>query len=147
MSKTMSAKRKSGSGSGQGQRVNRPNKPNRATRVAGRLKSELMELIVRGELRDPGVADAYFTDVILTDDLRQARVYFRLTRPIVGDKDREYALAALERAGGFIRRELGPRLQLQFMPELKFFWDGGLDRAARVDAMLDEIRRDEEGGS
>jgi ribosome-binding factor A len=136
-----SAKRKAGA------RPGRPNKPSRASRVAGRLQSELMELIVRGALRDPGVSDAYFTRVELTADLRHARVYFRLTRPEVGDKDREYALAALERAGGFIRRELSPRLQLQYMPELKFFWDGGLDRAARVEAMLAEIRRDEEGGT
>jgi ribosome-binding factor A len=135
----MSAKRRPSA------RAERSSKPARAQRVAGRLQSELMELIVRGALRDPGVADAYFTNVVLTPDLRQARVYFRLTRPSVGDKDQEYALAALERASGFIRRELSPRLQLQYMPELKFFWDGGLDRAARVDAVLAEIRRDEEG--
>lgn len=140
----MSAKRKAPA---RGGKSARPNKPSRADRVAGRLQSELMELIVRGSLRDPGVVDTYFTQVILTDDLRQARVYFRLTRPEVSAKDREYALAALERAGGFIRRELSPRLQLQYMPELKFFWDGGLDRAARVEAVLAEIRRDEEGGS
>src|ERR1700759_1821899 len=130
----MSAKRKSSA------RPERSSKPSRASRVAGRLQAELMELIVRRELRDPGVADAYFTDVQLHVDLRHARVYFRLTRPSVGDKDREYALAALERASGFIRRELSPRLQLQYMPDLKFFWDGGLDRAARVCAMLAAIR-------
>jgi ribosome-binding factor A len=135
----MSAKRRPSA------RPERSNKPSRASRVAGRLQAELMELIVRGALRDPGVADAYFTEVKLTADLRHARVYFRLTRPSVSDKDREYALAALERASGFIRRELSPRLQLQYMPELKFFWDGGLDRAARVDEVLAEIRRNEEG--
>jgi ribosome-binding factor A len=137
----------SGKGSKTGKRPERSSKPGRSQRVAGRIQAELMELIVRGSLRDPGVADAYFTRVALTDDLRQARVYFRLTRPSVSDKDREHALAALERASGFIRRELSPRLQLQFMPELKFFWDGGLDRAAGVEAMLAEIRRDEEGGT
>ena len=54
-------------------------------------------------------------------------------------------LLALGRAHGYLRRELGPRLQLQYMPDLKFFWDEGFDRAARVDAVLAEIRRDEEG--
>jgi ribosome-binding factor A len=122
-------------------------KPNRAQRVSGRMQAELMELVLRGGLRDPAVADVYVTDVALTRDLRHARVYFRLTRPEVGDKDREHALVALEKAAGFIRRELGPRLQLQYMPDFKFFWDEGLDRAARVDAVLDEIRRDEEGES
>jgi len=105
-----------------------------------------MELILRGALRDPHLADTYVTSVELTDDLRHARIYFRLTRPSLSAKDREYSVAALERASGFIRKELGPRLQLQYMPELKFFWDAGLDRAARVDAVLAEIRREEEEG-
>jgi ribosome-binding factor A len=121
-------------------------KPSRAHRVAGLLRAELMELLLRGGLRDKSVADAYITNVAFTDDLRHARVYFRLTRSTLGDKDRENALSALEKASGYLRRELGPRLQLQYMPDLKFFWDDGLDRAARVDAVLDEIRRDEEGG-
>jgi ribosome-binding factor A len=121
-------------------------KPSRAHRVAGLLRAELMELLLRGGLRDKAVADAYITDVAFTDDLRHARVYFRLTRPTLGAKDRENALSALEKASGYLRRELGPRLQLLYMPDLKFFWDDGLDRAAAVDAVLDEIRRDEEGG-
>jgi ribosome-binding factor A len=137
---TMGAKR---SGSGGGKRVDRSNKPSRAQRVSGRLQAELMELVLRGALRDPGLADAYFTQIQLSDDLRHARIYFRLTRPNLGAKDREHALTALERASGFLRKELGPKLQLQYMPELKFFWDDGLDRAARVDSLLAEIHRDD----
>jgi ribosome-binding factor A len=137
---TMGAKR---SGGGGGKRVDRPNKPSRAQRVSGRLQAELMELVLRGALRDPGLADAYFTQIQLSDDLRHARIYFRLTRPNLGAKDREHALTALERASGFLRKELGPKLQLQYMPELKFFWDDGLDRAARVDSLLAEIHRDD----
>ena len=134
----MGAKR---SGSGGGKRIDRSNKPSRAQRVSGRLQAELMELVLRGALRDPGLADAYFTQIQLSDDLRHARIYFRLTRPNLGAKDREHALTALERASGFLRKELGPKLQLQYMPELKFFWDDGLDRAARVDSILAEIHR------
>jgi ribosome-binding factor A len=121
-------------------------KPSRSARVAGLLKSELMELLLRGSVRDPALADAYVTDVALSDDLRHARVYFRLTRSVVGAKDRENTLAGLEKAKGYLRRELGPRLRLQYMPELKFFWDETLDEGARVDAVLAEIRRDDEGG-
>ena len=143
----MSSKR-GGGGSG-GRRVSssvRPNKPSRSQRVAGRLQAELMELVLRGALRDPSLADAYFTQIQLTDDLRHARIYFRLTRPTLGDKDREHALSALERASGFLRKELGPKLQLQYMPDLKFFWDDGLDRAARVEAVLAELHRSDEEG-
>lgn len=131
-------------GAGGGRRNDRPNKPSRAQRVAGRLQAELMELVLRGALRDPSLADAYFTQIQLSDDLRHARIYFRLTRPNVGDKDREHALGALDRASGFLRKELGPKLQLQYMPDLKFFWDEGLDRMARVDSILAEIHADED---
>lgn len=127
-----------------GRRSDRPSKPSRSQRVAGRIQAELMDLVLRGALRDPGIADAYFTEVRVTDDLRHARIYFRLTRPSVGAKDREHALHALERASGFLRKELGPKLQLQYMPELKFFWDEGPDRAARVDAVLAELHQHEQ---
>jgi ribosome-binding factor A len=144
---TMGAKRSGGGGGKRNDRPNKPtNKPSRAQRVAGRLQAELMELVLRGALRDPSLADAYFTQIQLSDDLRHARIYFRLTRPNVGAKDREHGLQALERASGFLRKELGPRLQLQYMPELKFFWDEGLDRAARVDSILAELHRDDGPG-
>jgi ribosome-binding factor A len=114
-------------------------KSNRSDRVAERLKSELMEFLLRGGLREPALASIYVTSVALTNDLRHARIYFRLTQPEVDAKDRSAASAALERASGYLRRELGPRLQLKYMPDFTFFWDEGFDRAARVDAVLAEI--------
>src|SRR4051812_33522231 len=120
-------------------------RPKRSDRVAGRLQAELMDLVLRGGLRNPSLADVYITNVMLTDDLRHARVYFRLTRPEVDDKQRKAAVKALGGAGGHIRRELGPKLQLKYMPDLVFFWDEGFDKAARVEAVLDELRRKQEG--
>jgi ribosome-binding factor A len=120
-------------------------KPKRGDRVAERLKTELMDLLLRGVLRDPGLADLYVTGVKVTDDLRHARIYFRLTRPEVSDKHRDAALVGLSRASGYLRRELGAQLQLKYMPDLQFFWDEGPERLARVDAVLSELRRSEEG--
>ncbi len=117
----------------------------RADRVAERIRAELMAVILRGGVRDPAVSDVYVTEVVLTDDLRNARVYFRLTRPEVDDKQRDAALRGLSRAGGHLRRELGPKLQLRYMPELQFFWAQGPDRAARVEAVLAELERERAG--
>ena len=117
----------------------------RADRVAERIRAELMAMILRGGVRDPAVSDVYVTEVVLTDDLRNARVYFRLTRPEVDDKQRDAALRGLSRAGGHLRRELGPKLQLRYMPELQFFWAQGPDRAARVEAVLAELERERAG--
>ena len=118
----------------------RTQKPKRSQRVAERLKTELMDFLLRGGLREPALASAYVTDVAVTDDLRHARIYFRLTQPEVDAKDRNAACLALERASGYLRRELSPRLQLKYMPDFKFFWDDALDRAARVDAVLAELQ-------
>lgn len=118
-------------------------KPNRADRVAERLKAELMDFLLRGGLREPALTAVYISSVKLTNDLRHARIYFRLTQPEVDDKDRNAARLALERASGYLRRELGPRLQLKYMPDFMFFWDEGIDRAARVDAVIAEIHRED----
>jgi ribosome-binding factor A len=121
----------------------RTQKPKRSHRVAERLKTELMDFLLRGGLREPSLASVYVTDVAVTDDLRHARIYFRLTQPEVDAKDRNAACLALERASGYLRRELSPRLQLKYMPDFKFFWDDALDRAARVDAVLAELQGQE----
>lgn len=116
----------------------------RADRVAERIKAELMDLLVRGVVRDPSAADCCVTSVKLSDDLSHARVYVRLMRAEIDDAARHAAVATLNRASGFLRRELAPRLNLKYQPELRFFWDEDLDRAARIEALLSEIAR--EGG-
>jgi ribosome-binding factor A len=111
----------------------------RADRVAERIKAELMELLLRGVVRDPEARDACVTAVKVSDDLRHAVVYVRLLRSEVSEAARVAAVAALNRAAGFLRRELAPRLRLKHQPELRFFWDDDLDRAARIEALLSEI--------
>lgn len=115
----------------------RANKPKRADRVAERLRAELMDMLLRGEVRDPAASAAFVTNVALTDDLQNARVY---VRSVTDGADPDAIVRGLQRAAPYIRRELSPRLQLKYLPQLKFFWDEGVDRAARVEALLDEIR-------
>jgi ribosome-binding factor A len=110
--------------------------------VAERIKAELMELLLRGVVRDPAAADCYVSAVEVSDDLRHARVYLRLLRMGVDDAARRRAVEALQRASGFLRRELAPRLRMKYQPELRFEWDEGVDRAARIEELLSEIERE-----
>ena len=114
----------------------------RPKRVAERIRAELMGMLLRGAVHDPEAAGAHVTEVVVTADLRLARVYVR----VIGDEPtalRQRALiAALERARGFLRRELGATLGLRFTPDLEFFWDADVDRAAKVEGLLAEIERD-----
>jgi len=112
----------------------------RAERVAERIKVELMDLLVRGVVRDPNAADCYVTAVRVSDDLRHARVWVRMLRQEVTEVERKRAVDALNRAAGFLRRELAPRLPLKHQPDLHFDWDAGVETAARIEELLAEER-------
>ena len=105
----------------------------RTARVARQVQQELSQ-IIEEELKDPRVGMVTLTSVHMTPDLRIARVYFsRLGKA----EDREGAKIALEHAAGFLRRELGQRLRLRYLPELRFFIDDSLERYDRISELLD----------
>jgi len=102
-----------------------------------------MDLLLRGSLRDPATEGVFISDVKMSKDLRYARIYVRLTECETPDDVRQKAIRALARATGYLRRELAPRLRLRYVPELRFFWDEQVDRASRVDTLLEEIRSEQ----
>ena len=69
----------------------------------------------------------------MDDDLRHGRVYFS---HLEGSARAPAAIAGFRSASGFIRREIGQALALRYTPELNFEFDPGLERAARIDALL-----------
>ena len=116
----------------------------RADRVAERIRSELMDVLLRGGVREPAASDVVVSAVRVTDDLSIARVYVRVLEEVDAERQ-EQVVDALGRAGGFLRREVGQRLQLRHVPLLEFYWDDVVDSALRIETILDEIR--EESGS
>ncbi len=111
----------------------------RATRVADQIRMEVADIIAR-KTRDPRVAAVTVTDVRVTNDLQLARVY--VTTRAEGPAVRE-VLAGLEKAGGFIRSELGRRLNMRYTPELEFFHDEAGARGDRVLGLLDGLNREQ----
>ncbi len=112
----------------------------RSIRVAQRIREEIASAIGQ-RLSDPRVADVVVTRVHVTDDLQLARVHVRLGSG--GDAARiEKALAGLERAGGLLRRILGPALGLRRSPVLEFRHDDGMEKADRIERVLAEIKRE-----
>lgn len=118
----------------------------RADRVSERIRSELMELMLRGSLRDPAAKDVVVSAVRMTDDLSIARVYVRVLGEASPER-REGVVDALRRAGGFLRREIGQRLQLRHVPSLEFYWDDVVDSALRIESILDELRDETDVGT
>ncbi len=109
--------------------------PKRLSRVGETVRAEISEMILR-DLKDPRIGLVTITDVVMSPDLRQARVYFSR----IGTKEEsEESLVGLTKAAGFIRRELGRRLKLKFAPELRFLHDDSLETGARISDLLREI--------
>ena len=110
----------------------------RQKRVAELVHRELSDLLER-KMGDPRVQGVTITEVDVTPDLRMARVH--VTR--LGTEDeRKAALSGLKGAEGFLRRELGLRLALRYVPELIFFLDNTWQNASRIDALLEQIHHD-----
>ncbi len=111
----------------------------RSDRVNSLLQRELGTLISE-ELRDPRIAFPTVTAVEVTPDLRSARVHVS----VLGDEEAsEKTMKALEDAKPFLRRELGSRTDLRFVPELTFVHDRSAEQAVRISALLREARERE----
>ncbi|MFH0839177.1 MAG: 30S ribosome-binding factor RbfA [Candidatus Omnitrophota bacterium] len=108
----------------------------RPERVAELIK-EALTLILRDKVKDPHIGFVTITEVKLTGDLRFARVYVS----IMGDETaKQKTIASIERATGFIRRQLGERIRIKFVPELRFIIDDSLDRSQHIDDILKKIK-------
>lgn len=93
---------------------------------------EIASTLLRSS-KDPRVKLVTITGAQVSPDLKNARVYYT----VLGDEDkREEVAQALDRAKGFLRRELGAHLELKSTPELRFIYDDTLDRGMRIENLL-----------
>ena len=107
----------------------------RMEKVADRIQCELAD-ILQFRLKAPQRGLLTVTAVEVTRDLRQARVFVSS----LNDEDLTENLATLERARGFLRRELGRRVRLKYIPELEFLPDHSAEHGLRVARLLDDLR-------
>jgi ribosome-binding factor A len=109
----------------------------RTERVDQLLREEITAILAR-DVGDPRIGFATVTDVETAPDLRHARVWVS----IIGQPaERTETLRALERAMGYVRRELGTRLRLRRIPELHVRLDDTADRGTRVLRLLSELEQ------
>jgi len=112
----------------------------RPEKVAHLMRREVADILER-RLRDPRVtARVSVTDVEITHDLSFAKIFVMVSGEAA---ERDMTLQGLQRAAGFVRHELGDRLGLREVPEIRFVYDDSLDRGARVDDLLRKIEKGE----
>jgi ribosome-binding factor A len=110
----------------------------RQLRVGEQLRQTLAQILARGELRDPELAEANVTvtQVRISPDMKAATAY---VLPFADGTPEDLA-AALNRAAGYFRGQLGREVDLKYTPELRFAPDRSFDEAARVDQLLRKPR-------
>jgi ribosome-binding factor A len=109
--------------------------------VADQIRGELATLLAR-DVHDPGIGFITLTRVQVSPDIQQARVFYT----VLGDqKARTESGRALERAMPFLRRQIGQRLRLKRVPELKFQYDESIAGQDRIDQLIDEIHKNDGG--
>lgn len=111
----------------------------RPERLAEVLREEIME-IVGYELDDPRLIGVTVTDVIVSANLRDAKVFVL----IEGDeREIKEALKALQHAAPFVKQQVALNLNVRYAPHLHFVRDTVEEKANRIEELLGEISQGE----
>jgi ribosome-binding factor A len=108
----------------------------RLSRLGSQMQEEISD-IIRRKLKDPRLGFVSITSAKVSADLSYASVYFSV---IGGESETARASACLEHAARFIRSELGRRLRVKRIPELRFFYDDSALRGARIEKILRDLK-------
>jgi len=115
----------------------------RYDKVSEALRKEISS-IIHSELKDPRLGFITVTRVELTQDLRNAKVFFSV---LGKEEERNKTKKALDSALGFIRRLIAQRIRLRFVPEISFNEDRSVEYSIRIQEALNEIKALNEPGA
>ena len=108
----------------------------RAARTHEDVQRELSAIL--REMKDPRISDAMLSivKIDLSTDLSSCRVF---VSSLQGQAAAQEAVKALKNGAGFLRRELGRRLQLRHTPELRFTADSSIEHSADIAKILNDL--------
>ncbi len=115
----------------------------RRDRVGSLIQRELSEILQR-TIKDPRIAFCTVTHAEVSPDLK----YVDVKVSVIGDAEKkDNALAGLKSATGFIRREIGRRLTLRYLPELRFVLDESVEHLMKIDELLKSVKSEDEAST
>ncbi len=109
---------------------------NRTGRINEEFRKELSDII--RTMKDPRIP--LMTSVVavnVTPDLRYAKIYVSVMGSEQQQKD---AMVALKKSVGYVRRELGARLNMRYTPEPVFELDHSIEHGARITELLNQAK-------
>ena len=110
----------------------------RSGRINEEIKKEISK-IIRNDLKDPRINSMIsVTKVDVTKDLRYAKVYVS----IFGDQSsNSETFEALKSSAGFIRKEIGSRINLRYTPQIMLEMDNTIEQGMHIDEILNQIKQ------
>jgi len=108
----------------------------RIDRISEEVRREV-DTIIRESLHDPRIKGTYsITRADVTRDLRYAKIYVS----ILEEADRAPMMAALKKAAGFVRHELGQRMIIRYAPEMLFELDKNIEYGVHIATVLKQVQ-------
>lgn len=102
------------------------------------IKQEVSKMLLY-DIKDPRIGFVTVTEVEMTGDLREAKIYVSI---MGNDEQIKNSMEGLQSALGFVRREIGKRIRLRFTPEISFAPDKSLDYSEHIQKLLLKIERE-----
>ena len=135
--------------------------PHRLNRINDLVQKELMDILKR-ESNDPRLNNLNVTGVEVSRDLSVAKIYYtdfisvgyvKLSESSESEENsdknsdnnlkRKSVKKALDKASGFLRRELARRCDLRKTPELRFIYDKSIDQGSNIEGILRSVKGSE----
>lgn len=110
----------------------------RPEKVQEALRREI-SLIIQKDIKDPRLGFTTITKVKVSKDLKNADIYYS----VLGDeKEARNTMHALSSAEGYIKKLIGDRLKMRFVPDIKFRVDRSMEHSRKIFEILDKIKRE-----
>ncbi|WP_066507441.1 30S ribosome-binding factor RbfA [Abyssisolibacter fermentans] len=110
----------------------------------GRISEEIKKIIsslIRNELKDPRIAPmTSIMEVSVTKDMRYAKVYISVYG---SDKEKNDTIIALQKAAGFIRKEVGREIKLKYIPQIEFALDTSIENGIYMNQLIEKVKKQE----
>ena len=111
----------------------------RPVRVGDQLLREVADLLMK-KVKDPRVKGVTLTGIEVSNDLKHARIFFS----VMGERAMIMkAQAGLDSAKGYIKRQVGIRMDLKYMPDISFNHDATLQRGTDMEMLLNKLKVNE----
>lgn len=114
-------------------------KEKRVERLNNEFKREISSILSE-EIKDPRLtAIVSIINVNITNDLSYADIHVSM----LGDeKQKKDSFAAITNSAGYIRKLLGRRMMIRYIPQLRFKYNDYIEQGIRISKLIDEVNKD-----